>query len=146
MIPALLIRGDVVEPPLVPVLEPLISAPGFLVIFFGVILLEGALLHILRWDRAFVRCLVHATAINVVTAFVGWVITLITAQPLLSRDSTPQTVLLIFGVSFVISVLIEGLLLRLLKRDGAQPLARSLIINIASYILLFALAIWGLSQ
>jgi hypothetical protein len=140
------VLADVVELPLAPVLEPLVGPLGLVVIFFVVILLEGAMLHILRWDRSFARCLIHAVAINTATTLIGLFITMGGAQPLLFRTSTPQTVLLVFGVSFVISALIEGVLLRLLKRDGAQPLARSLIINIASYILLFALAIWALSQ
>ncbi len=64
-------------------------------------------------------------------------------RPLLTPYSDTATIFAVFGVSFVASWLIEALLLKLLKRDGDRPFIKSLIINIASYILLFALATIG---
>ena len=130
---------DIAGPPLAPV----IGAPAVAAALIAVVVLEAVLLKLLRWDASWLRCFMHATVINLVTTLVGMVISLAGDRPLLTRYSDPATIFTVFGVSFVASVLIEAVLLRLLNRAGNRPFIKSLIINIASYILLFALATIG---
>jgi hypothetical protein len=127
----------------VPELEPVIGAPAVIAALVAVIVLEAVLLKLLRWDAAWLRCFLHSFAINMVTTLIGMLISLTGDQPLLHRNSESATIFAVFGIAWVASWLIEAFLLKGLKRDGTSPFTKSLIINTASYILLFVLATIG---
>lgn len=126
--------GDVV----VPALEPALGLPAVIAAFLAVIVLEAALLKLLRWDPSWLRCFVHAGIINVVTTLVGLVVSFAGIRPLLNFNVDGASIFTAFGMPILATWLIEALLLKLLKRDGEKPLVKSLILNIASYLMLFA--------
>lgn len=136
------LQFDVIVPPL----EPVIGAPAIIGAFVAVVLIEAVMLRLLKWDASIGRCLWHAVAINIVTTALGMVLVLTGSSPILSRNSSFATVVLVFSVSFVLSVIIEALLLRLLKRERYGVFRISLGINMASYIFMFLLAMWGFNQ
>jgi hypothetical protein len=88
---------------------------------------ESIVMLLLRWDR-FGRCLWAAFLMNVASTFVGSV---------LIAYAGWATVHIWLPVSFVLSVLIEGGVLMLMKRGAArQNWKVSLIANLVSYLLI----------
>lgn len=133
---------DVVVPPL----EPVIGAPAIVGVFVAVVLIEAVLLRLFKWSTSWARCLWHSAVINVVTTALGLVLTLTGSDPILSRNSSFLTVVLVFAISFMASVVVESVILRLLKRDSPGVFRVSLGINAVSYGFLFLLAMWGFNQ
>jgi hypothetical protein len=127
----------------VPAMEPVIGLPAVIAAFFAVIVLEGVLLKLLRWDASWVRCFLYSLAINVVTTLVGVLASLLSPQPLLSPYGEPAQILFVLVALFIASVMIEGIELQLLNKKGPSPFKNALILNAASYALLVALVILG---
>lgn len=130
-----------------PLLLLFVGLPIVLIALLIVVGVEAALLHALKWDSSFGRCLSHSLAINAISALPGCALLYLVQAGLLSDASAAGPfagtlfTLLPFVAAFVLSFLIEGLVLRALKRDGERPFAKSLAINVVSYVILAAFAL-----
>jgi hypothetical protein len=124
-----------------PLLLLFIAAPIAVVLLIAIVVLEAILLRVLKWDASFGRCFAHALAINAVSALAGCAL-MFAVQIVASQELGAVFGIGIFAVAFVITVLVEWLLLRVLNpSQRASALQNTLIINLASYAVLIGASI-----
>lgn len=118
-----------------PGLVGFIGWAGFLALSPLIVLAEAVVLRLLAWG-ALMKCLLDAFLMNLASTLLG---ACIVAAGLLFAD--PAALWLGLGVGFVLSVLLEGGVLLLLKRHPwRRALAATLAANLVSYAGLAVLA------
>jgi hypothetical protein len=131
-----------------PALLLVFAAPFVIGLMIVIVLLEGMLLKLLKWHTSWLNCMLYSLAANAVSTVAGCVLAFV-VQAFVGQSLSADQVLQLAApllVAFVITVLLEWLILALLqpakKQEALKP---ALIINIASYILIALFTAWGVS-
>ena len=128
-----------------PLLFVLVGLPIALVAITGVVVVEAVLLRLMHWEESFGRCLVHSLAINAVSSLVGCGLVFV-VQAFAIGQVFNAGFIVIAGLAFVSTVVVEAILLRALKRVGRVPWRTALAINFLSYVLLAVFAVLGMNR
>lgn len=124
------------------------AAPFVLALMIVIVLLEGALLKLMKWHPAWLNCMLYSLAANAVSTVAGCVLVFVVQAFVVSTVTAEQAVLLAapFLVAFVVTLLTEWLVLAAFqpakKREAFKP---ALVINIASYVVIVIFTAWGAS-
>ncbi len=129
-----------------PALFLIFAVPFVVGLMIVIVLLEGVLLRVMKWHTSWLNCMLYSLAANAASTVAGCALVFVVQAFLGSTLGADQLMLLVLPllVAFVITVLVEWLVLAaLLPAKRHEAFKPALLINIASYVLIFASIVLG---